>query len=372
MLNTFDVPQPVANILVVDDLPDNLRLLSRMLSEHGYQVRPVLNGAQALTAVQAQLPDLILLDIMMPVMNGLEVCERLKADPNTRDIPVLFISALSDTENKVAAFIAGGVDYVTKPFQVEEVLARVRTHLTLRALQQQLRQDVVERDSLIADLQAYAHTVAHDLRTPITVALGFSTLLEAHDDTLSAAERREYQAAVTQGLDKLNSIVDELLLLAEVRKEDLEVAPLIMDNIVAEALRRVADLAKRAGVTITTPAQWPSVMGYAPWVEQIWVNYLSNAIKYGGAPPMIEIGADVEPGGCVRCWVRDHGDGLTVEQQARLFAPFERLDQVRATGHGLGLSIVKRIITKLEGEVGVESSGQPGEGATFWFTLPAA
>ena len=370
-MNTSDA-RPSVNILVVDDMPDNLRLLSRMLTEHGYQVRPVLNGAQALTAVQAQPPDLILLDIMMPVMNGFEVCERLKADPNTRDIPVLFISALSDTENKIAAFTAGGVDYVTKPFQVEEVLARVRTHLTLRTLQQQLRQDVIERDSLIDDLQAYAHTVAHDLRNPIAVALGFSMLLEAHDDVLSAAERREYQAAVTQGLDKLNSIVDELLLLAEVRKQDLEVAPLAMDEVVAEALRRVADLAKRAGVTITAPEQWPAATGYAPWVEQIWINYLSNAIKYGGASPIIEIGADSEPSGYVRCWVRDHGDGLTAEQQAQLFIPFARLDQTRATGHGLGLSIVKRIITKLDGEVGVESSGQPGEGATFWFTLPAA
>jgi two-component system sensor histidine kinase/response regulator len=363
--------KPVANILVVDDMPDNLRLLSRMLTDHGYQVRPVLNGAQALIAAQTQPPDLILLDIMMPMMNGFEVCEQLKADARTQDIPVLFISALSDTENKVTAFTAGGVDYVTKPFQLEEVLARVKTHLTLHSLQQQLRQELIARDSLIADLHAYAHTVAHDLRNPISVALGYALLLEMQGDALAADERHQYLATVTQGLRKLSSIVDELLLLAEVRKQELDVTPLAMDVIVGEALRRVADLAERAGVTVDAPAQWPIVMGYAPWIEEVWVNYLSNALKYGGEPPRIEIGAEVNDGQ-VRCWVRDHGDGLTAEQQVRLFTPFERLDQARATGHGLGLSIVKRIITKLDGEVGVESPGLPGQGCTFWFTLPAA
>jgi len=179
-------------------------------------------------------------------------------------------------------------------------------------------------------------------------------------------------ATVTQGLRKLSSIVDELLLLAEVRKQELDLMPLAMKAVVDEALRRVADLAERAGgVTVDAPAQWPMVLGYAPWIEEVWINYLSNALKYGGAPPRVEIGADVSDGQ-VRCWVRDYGDGLTVEQQARLFTPFERLDQARATGHGLGLSIVKRIITKLDGEVGVESPGLPGQGCTFWFTLPAA
>jgi len=366
------VVKPVANILVVDDMPDNLRLLSRMLTDHGYQVRPVLNGAQALVAAQTQPPDLILLDIMMPMMNGFEVCEQLKADVRTCDIPVLFISALSDMDNKITAFTAGGVDYVTKPFQLEEVLARVRTHLTLHSLQQQLRQELLARNGLIADLHAYAHTVAHDLRNPLSVAVGYAQLLEMQGDAMAADERQQYLAAMTQGLRKLASIVDELLLLAEVRREELDVTPLAMDAVVSEALRRVADLAERAGgVTVDAPAQWPMVLGYAPWLEEVWVNYLSNALKYGGTPPRVEIGAEIL-GAQVRCWVRDHGDGLTAEQQALLFTPFERLDQARATGHGLGLSIVRRIITKLDGEVGVESPGLPGQGCIFWFTLPAA
>lgn len=128
-----------ADILIVDDTPANLRLLSQMLSGHGYQVRPVPDGALALAAVQAALPDLILLDIRMPGMDGYRVCEHLKAEARTRDIPIIFISALDATQDKVKAFATGGVDYITKPFQVEEVLARVETHLALRELQKQLQ-----------------------------------------------------------------------------------------------------------------------------------------------------------------------------------------------------------------------------------------
>jgi sigma-B regulation protein RsbU (phosphoserine phosphatase) len=130
---------PKGNILIVDDTPANLRLLAKMLAEQGYRVRPVPDGSLALAAARAEPPDLILLDIRMPGMNGYEVCEHLKADAPTRDIPIVFISALGETQDKVKAFTAGGVDYVTKPFQVEEVLARVETHLALRKLQKQLQ-----------------------------------------------------------------------------------------------------------------------------------------------------------------------------------------------------------------------------------------
>jgi sigma-B regulation protein RsbU (phosphoserine phosphatase) len=132
------------NILIVDDTPANLRLLSQMLAEQGYHVRPVPDGPLALAAVQAEPPDLILLDIRMPEMDGYEVCKRLKVDALTRDIPIIFISALDATQDKVKAFSAGGVDYVTKPFQAKEVLARVETHLALRELQKQL-QDANEK-----------------------------------------------------------------------------------------------------------------------------------------------------------------------------------------------------------------------------------
>ena len=129
--------QPL-DILIVDDTPANLRLLSQLLTEHGYKVRAALNGARAIDAAHAQVPDLILLDIMMPEMDGYTVCERLKALPRTRDVPVIFLSALGEADDKVKAFAVGGVDYMTKPFEPREVLARVQTHLTLRNLTRKL------------------------------------------------------------------------------------------------------------------------------------------------------------------------------------------------------------------------------------------
>lgn len=352
----------LANVLIVDDMPANLRLLSQMLTDHGYLVRPVLNGPQALAAIQLMPPDLILLDIRMPGMNGYEVCQRLKADERTQQIPVLFISALSDAEDKVKAFAAGGVDYITKPFQLEEVLARVQTQLTVQNLRRNLEQQ-------IADLRAYAHTVAHDLRSPISNALGAAQLLTDPDVLLDDTELHEFLSLMIDSLRKANSIVSELLLLAEVRQAEVQVELVQMGQVLAASLQRVAPLLRESGATVTQPPAWPDALGHAPWVEEIWVNYLTNAVKYGGAPPVIVLGSCLEEGG-VRFWVHDNGAGLTAEQQATLFTPFTRLDQTRATGHGLGLSIVQRIAGKLNGSVGVESSGIPGEGSTFFFTLP--
>jgi sigma-B regulation protein RsbU (phosphoserine phosphatase) len=155
---------PKGNILIVDDTPANLRLLSQMLAEQGYHVRPVPDGALALAAAQAESPDLILLDIRMPGMNGYEVCEHLKADAQTHDIPVIFISAVDAIQDKVRAFTVGGADYVTKPFQLEEVLARVETHLALRRLQKQLQdanQKMAQELALAGEVQR--SFLPHDL-----------------------------------------------------------------------------------------------------------------------------------------------------------------------------------------------------------------
>ena len=161
-MNTYQTESFTPSILIVDDTRANLRLLAGMLAKQGYKVRPVPNGPLALSAAKLDPPDLILLDINMPGMNGYEVCRRLKADEETSDIPIIFISALDDTTDKVKAFMMGGVDYITKPFKIEEVIARVETHLTLRNLQkqleqmnEQLEQRVKERTAELAQLNTY-------------------------------------------------------------------------------------------------------------------------------------------------------------------------------------------------------------------------
>jgi signal transduction histidine kinase len=168
----------------------------------------------------------------------------------------------------------------------------------------------------------------------------------------------------------MNNIIDELLLLAGVRQTEVKLDPLDMASIVTGALQRLTDLTEAHRAEIIVPNAWPETLGYAPWVEEVWVNYLSNAIKYGGRPPRVELGAETQADGAVRFSVRDNGPGITLDDQARLFTPFTRLDHVRAKGHGLGLSIVRRIAEKLGGKVGVQS--QVGYGSTFYFILPGS
>jgi two-component system sensor histidine kinase/response regulator len=375
----MSVSPTLSDILIVDDTPANLRLLSQMLTERGYKVRAVLSGPQALMAAQAAPPDLILLDIRMPEMDGYEVCQRLKTGEQTRDIPVLFISALSETEDKIKAFTAGGVDYITKPFQIKEVLARVETHLALRNLHRQLQAANAELarqiDELRArneELDAFAHTVAHDLKNPLNQIVGYAEMLEQYYATLSSVERMKSVGGIARSGRKMNSIIEELLLLAGVRKTEVQLVPVDMGQTIAQVQQRLTYLIQEYQAEIVLPAAWPTALGYAPWIEEIWVNYLSNGCKYGGTPPRLELGGDALPDGRARFWVRDNGDGLTSEEQSRLFTPFTRLDQARARGYGLGLSIVRRIAEKLGGQVGVESDGAPGQGSTFYFTLPAA
>lgn len=359
-----------AELLIVDDTLENLRLLSQMLSEEGYRVETASSGARALATAQANPPDLVLLDIRMPEMDGYEVCEGLKADERTRDIPIIFLSALDETDDKVKAFTSGGVDYIIKPFQFEEVLARVEIHIALMNLQRQLQQANRELQKRLEELDAFAHTVAHDLKNPLTRIIGYAELLEGEFDTLPEEDLHGFVGIIARGGRKMENIINELLLLASVREGEVESQPLDMSDIVDEAQRRLSHMIEGSKVRIILPESWPVALGHGPWVEEVWLNYISNAIKYSGREPRLELGGAVEPGGAARFWVRDNGPGLSEEDQGRLFAPFTRLHQVRAEGHGLGLSIVRRIVNKLGGRAGVES--QVGKGSVFYFTLPSA
>jgi two-component system sensor histidine kinase/response regulator len=217
----------------------------------------------------------------------------------------------------------------------------------------------------------------------MAVISGYSDLLlEAFDD-LPPNKRVEALHSISRGTQKIVNIVDELLLLAGVRRTEVQLAPINMERLIREVKQRVEYMLVEYQAEVIIPETWPVASGYAPWIEEVWVNYLTNACKYGGQPPHIELGADAVPHGTeqspalgaqsvVRFWVRDNGKGLSLEDQARLFTPFTRLDQARARGHGLGLSIVRRIVEKQGGQVGVMSSGVPGEGSTFYFTLPVS
>jgi signal transduction histidine kinase len=167
------------------------------------------------------------------------------------------------------------------------------------------------------------------------------------------------------------SIIKELLLLASISKESIETEVLDMLEIIYNVRYRLQLMLEQSEGQLIEPPVWPMALGYGPWVEEVWDNYISNGLKYGGQPPVLELGATPQAGGMIRFWIKDDGEGLTPEEQAQLFTEFVRLDDVGVVeGNGLGLSIVRRIVNKLGGQVGVES--QPGQGSTFYFTLPAA
>ncbi len=244
----------------------------------------------------------------------------------------------------------------------------------LKAAGQVLRAYADELEARNDELDAFAHTVAHDLKGPLGALIGYAGLVEQMYDKMTKDMLLRYMQNISRGGMKMNTIVDELLLLAEARKGDVRMKPLEMNIVVAEARVRLLDLIAERQAEINVPDSWPDALGHAPWVEEIWANYLSNAIKYGGEPPRITLGADPCDGGddppMVRFWVQDNGKGLPPGAQEQLFAPFKRLVEDHEIGHGLGLSIVRRIVEKLGGSVGVES--EIGAGSMFWFTLPAA
>ncbi len=351
-------------ILIVDDIVENMTVLHRFLTNAGFRVLIAQDGKSCIDTVEHARPDLVLLDIMMPVMNGFQVCEILKNQLHTKEIPIIFMTALADTSDKVNGFRLGAADYITKPFQQAEVLARINAHLNLYKLKRQLQKTNEELD-------AFAHTVAHDLKNPLAAVSSLTDLLMCEYKNTGQISQRsaERMNLISRSVNKAFNIIDALLLLAGVsRGKVVSFEPLDMKIVVDNALLRLHHLTQEA--VIEVPQQWFSSVGYAPWVEEIWVNYLSNALKYGGNPAYIQLGSEkVNDGTTIKYWVKDNGAGIPDEEQNQLFTPFTRLQTGRIDGHGLGLSIVQQIAEKLHGDVGVES--QQGKGSLFYFTLPA-
>jgi PAS domain S-box-containing protein len=235
-----------------------------------------------------------------------------------------------------------------------------------------LRRYTVELEARNSELDAFAHTVAHDLKNPVSSLVGYADVLQKNHSNLPDDVLEEILQTIARNAFKMAAIIDDLLLLASVRGvEEIQLHPLEMGRIVAESRGRLLYQIEQHQGEVRLPDDWPVALGYGPWIETVWTNYISNALKYGGRPPQIELGATALENGWIRFWVHDNGPGLSRAEQARLFTPFERLHQARVEGQGLGLSIVQRIVKRLGGQVGVESPGILGQGCTFYFTLPA-
>jgi two-component system sensor histidine kinase/response regulator len=345
------------SILVIEDDEPVRQTLVDMLEVNGFSVVAASNGIDGLALARRALPSLIITDVNMPGMTGFELLETFRGDETLRSIPVIVVSAKVDRAATRRGMELGAADFITKPFTEEEVLHSIATRL--------------EKKELMDELDAFSHTVAHDLKSPIATLTGRLEILGMLLETAEKTTLRHQLDEATKSAFRLVSIIDELLVLAGVRRQAVRCVPLDMAAIVAESLDGLDHLLKAQKAKVQTPPTWPVAIGHAPWIMQVWVNYLSNAAKYGGTPPQITLGADASPEGAgVRFWVKDEGPGLDAAGRQQMFVPFTRISSVRAKGHGLGLSIVRRIVEKLGGQVGVDS--EPGQGARFWFELPVA
>lgn len=344
-------------ILVIEDDEAVRKTLAEMLELNGYTAVTAGNGTEGFAAAKHHVPALIITDVAMPGMTGFELLERFHASDELRTIPVIVISAKADRPAMRRGMELGADDFITKPFTEDEVIRSVAARLA--------------RKELIDELDAFAHTVAHDLKSPLATLSGRLDIAVMNLGKADEPTMRRHLEEAALAAHRLNDIIEELLVLAGVRRQATVPQPLDMAAIVTESIDRLEDILHRQDARVVTPAAWPPAVGHAPWVIEVWVNFIGNAAKYGGASPQIVLGGDAATDGrSARFWVQDAGPGLDAAAQALMFVPFTRVSTVRAKGHGLGLSIVRRIVEKLGGKVGVES--RPGAGARFWFELPTA
>lgn len=363
------------SLLIVDDTPNNLRLLSSMLIKQGYQVRSAISGSVALMATQTAALDLILLDINMPQMNGYEVCQQLKADPQTCDIPVIFLSALGEPLDKVRAFQVGGVDYITKPFQVEEVLARIENHLTLRRMQHQLQQAkaealrALEQEQELNRLRSeFVSMISHDFRTPLTSIQGFADLLKHGGAALEPGLSQRYFGKIDAAIEHLIYLLDEVLIIGSIEAGKTLHQPVLTDlQQFGQDLCETLQLSngRRIQLSHTGCAQ---VEIDPTLLHRILINLLSNAIKYSSEQSQVIFNVNCSQR-TARFEIIDQGIGIPLEHQQHLFKTFYRSSNVgQIKGTGLGLAVVKKCLEICGGEI--ELVSQPGQGTTVTVCLP--
>jgi len=380
------------SILIVDDTPANLQLLAVMLSEQGYKVRIAQDGTIALLSVESSLPDLILLDIMMPEINGYEVCSKLKASSLTKDIPIIFISALSEVFDKVKAFEVGGVDYITKPFQAQEVLARVEHQLQIRRLSQQLveqnarlqqevqRREIAEvevRKSLskeqeLNQLKSYfVSMVSHEFRNPLTTILGFTELIRDFGQQLSEEKKQGYIRQIEEAARRMTALLNDVLSIGQAEAGKLEFNPKPLD--VEEFCTDLVEEIKLGNsvqpiIAFSGPSQLTKACLDKNLLRQILTNLLSNAIKYSpeGSTVIFDLVCQDEQ---AIFYIKDQGIGISPEDQQRLFESFHRGGNVgKISGTGLGLTIAKKAVDLHGGKIAVKS--EVGVGTTFSVAIP--
>lgn len=374
-----DLPEK-ATILAVDDKPENLKVLIEYLAHSGFELMIAQSGEEALKHVKKVIPDLILLDVLMPGIDGFETCRWLKADKKTQEIPVIFMTALTETMDKVKGFELGAVDYLTKPLQHEEVLARINTHLSIKKYQSK----ILEQNELLqqkntqlieanASKEKFFSIIAHDLKSPVNTLLTYSEVLSQNFDKLEKEKLRQGITALNNSATRAYKLLLDLLNWARSHSGKMEYKPEEIDlgKIARENVELLEDRAKEKGIHLTsTVKEGLRVISDKNMVSTIMRNLLTNAVKFTSKNGKVKIRHKVEKLN-IRITVSDTGIGISEDNIKKLF----RLDTFYRTsgsdnekGSGLGLLLCKEFIEKLQGEIWIES--KLGKGSSFNFTLP--
>jgi two-component system sensor histidine kinase/response regulator len=365
-----------SRILIVDDILDNLNMLTDLLQELGYEVQMAMSGKDALKAVEKNPPDLILLDIQMPVMDGYQVCQRLKAQPETRDIPVIFLSALNETRDILRGFEVGGVDYVSKPFQFREVVARVQSQLNQvnqrREIAELREKDRQQFEQLSKTRELFFRASVHDLKNPLTGIILYSQkmrMLEQHE----FEQIPDIASGINNSAYKMLNLITDLLDLAQMQVGDsVNHSQGDIIRVLNKSLETTGILAEKQSINLTVDAPDSKVMLKMDdkQIERLFDNLISNAIKY--TPEGGQVHVSLKPcEGYIEIMVEDNGLGIPEEDVDHLFEAFFRVKRSSHSakpGSGLGLSIVEAIVKQHNGNIRVQS--KLGVGSTFIVELP--
>jgi signal transduction histidine kinase len=408
-------------VLIVDDTTYNLEILFATLQYAGFTVLVAQDGVSALAKAEYAEPDIILLDILMPGMDGFEVCRKLKGNRKTKDIPILFMTALDNPENILKGFELGGVDYVTKPIEQGEVIARLKTHLKLRRMQehlqaqneqleqeirirqqtetqlersqqllqqtnQELEQRIAERTAELVytnkqlekmnaelvcsnqELEKFAYVVSHDLQAPLRSIKMFAELLaQEYKDKLNS-QADEYLDYITDSAERMQTLIKDLLAYCRAGKNEQTWISVDLKDVINNVLRDLEASIQESKARIKIE-RLPTVQANPREINQLFQNLIGNGIKFRGKDtPRIEINAQSQQ----QQWlisVKDNGIGIESQYQDKIFQIFQRLHSLEEyPGTGVGLAICQKIVERHGGSIWVES--QPNRGSTFYFTLP--
>jgi two-component system, sensor histidine kinase and response regulator len=364
-------------ILVVDDSPETLRVMCSFLKELGYSPRPAPSGSVALEFARTQPPDLVLLDVAMEAMDGFDTCRALKKLPRMAQVPILFVTIMDETFNKIEAFGIGAVDYITKPVHMEELAARVENHLRLSQLRRNLElrnHELSERTAQLEKLRrqqdAYTHMVVHDLRSPLAgLELNLSVI-----DSLAArsnlnGEVRFLLGEMQAGLGRARELVDTVLLVNRLETATPDLTIGVAD--IAKLAQEIVDNSPwlRRHVVSVRPSTADTAVCDVSLVRRVIENLLSNASRYTPQGKMIAIGIN-QTAASIVVSVDDEGPGIPLDRRQVVFEKFHRAMSGQGDGFGLGLFFCKLAVEAHKGQIWIEN-GRLG-GARFCFTLPAS